>query len=280
MSAVLHIEPPEHALALRAAFDRLAAGFEAERDPSHAVRTDRLRRLEAMLEGMAPAMIDAIAADFGHRPAQVTRLADIVPVQLAARHARKHLAGWMKTRRMPTGLIHRPGHNRLMPQPLGVVGVIAPWNYPVLLALAPVVAALAAGNRVMLKPSELTPRTSQLLARAVAQYFAPDEFTVIIGDARTAQAFAGLRFDHLFFTGSTAIGRQVAQQAAANLTPVTLELGGKSPALVHDSTDLPLTAERLAHGKLMNAGQTCVAPDYVLAPKSLAKPLAEAMPRP
>lgn len=129
----------------------------------------------------------------------------------------------------------------------------------------------------MLKPSELTPRTSQLLARAVAQYFAPDEFTVITGDAKVAQAFAGLRFDHLFFTGSTTIGRQVAQVAAANLTPVTLELGGKSPALVHESADLELTAERLAYGKLMNAGQTCVAPDYVLVPKKLAKPLAHAM---
>ena len=268
MSAVLHIEPPEHALALRAAFDRLAAGFEAERDPSHAVRTDRLRRLEAMLEGMAPAMIDAIAADFGHRPAQVTRLADIVPVQLAARHARKHLAGWMKTRRMPTGLIHRPGHNRLMRQPLGVVGIVSPWNYPGMLALAPAIAALAAGNRVMIKPSEIGPRFSDLLREQVGLSFSADEMVVVTGDAELGRAFVSLPFHHLLFTGSTAVGRQVAMAAAANLTPVTLELGGKSPAILGAGCDLPTSVQRLLFGKLLNAGQTCIAPDYVAVPRT------------
>ncbi|WP_326537282.1 coniferyl aldehyde dehydrogenase [Pseudorhodoferax sp.] len=253
------------------------AAYLREPFPGLEQRLDRLRRLGELVAEHGEAFVDRISADFGQRSAHETRLYELAVLDATLRHAVKHLPQWMRTQRIKTALHFLPGSNRLMPQPLGVVGVIAPWNYPVLLALAPVVAALAAGNRVMLKPSELTPRTSQLLARAVAQYFAPDEFTVIIGDARTAQAFAGLRFDHLFFTGSTAIGSQVAQQAAANLTPVTLELGGKSPALVHDSTDLPLTAERLAHGKLMNAGQTCVAPDYVLAPKSLAKPLAEAI---
>src|SRR5262249_35196557 len=154
-------------------------------------------------------------------------------------------------------------------QPLGVVGIVSPWNYPYNLAFSPALAALAAGNRVMLKPSELTPATSALMARMVAEHFAPEEMQVIVGDAEVGRAFTALPFDHLFFTGSTAVGRVVAQAAAKNLTPVTLELGGKSPALVDRSSSLELTAERLAFGKLLNSGQTCVAPDYVLAPREM-----------
>ncbi|MBN8503624.1 MAG: coniferyl aldehyde dehydrogenase [Burkholderiales bacterium] len=253
------------------------AAYLREPFPTLAQRRDRLQRLRRLVAEHGEAFIEAVSADFGQRSRHETELYELAVMEATTRHALKHLREWMQVQRVKTALHFLPGNNKLMPQPLGVVGVIAPWNYPVLLALAPVVAALAAGNRVMLKPSELTPRTSQLLARAVAQYFAPDEFTVITGDARVAQAFASLRFDHLFFTGSTAVGRQVAQQAAANLTPVTLELGGKSPALVHESADLLLTAERIAHGKLVNAGQTCVAPDYVLVPKHMARPLADAI---
>lgn len=268
MSAVLQAQPSPSDLALHHAFDRLRAGFEAERDPSHAVRIDRLRRLEALLARMAPAMVQAISADFGHRPEPVTRLADIIPVQMAARHARRHLAGWMKTRRMPTGLVHRPGYNRLMRQPLGVVGIVSPWNYPGLLALAPVIAALAAGNRVMVKPSEIGPRFAELLREQVAQSFSADEMVVITGDADVGRAFVSLPFHHLLFTGSTAVGRQVALAAAANLTPVTLELGGKSPAIVSAGADLERSALRLVSGKLLNAGQTCIAPDYVAVPRA------------
>lgn len=277
MSAVLHIEPPAHSLALRAAFDRLRNGFEAERVPTHAVRSDRLRRLEAMLEQMTPAMVDAISADFGHRPAQVTQLADIAPVQLASRHARRHLAGWMKTRRMPTGLIHRPGHNRLMRQPLGVVGIVSPWNYPGMLALSPAIAALAAGNRVMIKPSEIGPRFSELLRERVSRSFSADEMVVLTGDAELGRAFVSLPFDHLLFTGSTAVGRQVALAAAANLTPVTLELGGKSPAILGAGCSLPSAIPRLVFGKLLNAGQTCIAPDYAAVPRSQLEAFVEAM---
>jgi len=249
----------------------------ARRDPfpTRAQRLDRLQRLRSLVTEHGDAFIEAVSADFGHRSRHETQLTELFVIEAAIKHAQRHLADWMKDRRIATALHFLPGHNRLMPQPLGVVGVISPWNYPVQLALTPVVAALAAGNRVMLKPSELTPRTSQLLARAVAQYFAPDEFTVITGDASVAQAFSTLPFDHLFFTGSTAVGRLVAQAAAKNLTPVTLELGGKSPAVVHASADLKLTAERIAFGKLMNAGQTCVAPDYLLVPRKLALPLAK-----
>jgi coniferyl-aldehyde dehydrogenase len=172
----------------------------------------------------------------------------------------------MRAQRVRTPLALAPGRGEILPQPLGVVGVISPWNYPLQLALVPVVGALAAGNRVMLKPSEMTPRTSALIADAVARRFAEDEFAVVPGDAALGAAFASTRFDHLFFTGSTAVGRLVARAAAENLVPVTLELGGKSPALVADDADLGRTMPRLIAGKLFNAGQTCIAPDYALVP--------------
>ncbi len=280
MSAVLQATPTRGpTLGLQAAFARLRAGFEADRDPSHAVRIDRLRRLEAMLTRMAPAMVQAISADFGHRPAQVTQLADISPVLLAAGHARRHLRGWMKTRRMPTALIHRPGYNRLMRQPLGVVGIVSPWNFPGLLALTPVIAALAAGNRVMVKPSEIGPRFSELLREQLAMSFSADEMVVVTGDAELGRSFVSLPFDHLLFTGSTAVGRQVALAAAANLTPVTLELGGKSPAILGASCDLERSVLRLAAGKLLNSGQTCIAPDYVAVPRQRVDDVVAALRR-
>jgi len=169
-------------------------------------------------------------------------------------------------RRVPTALYYRPGYSRVLPQPVGVAGIVAPWNYPLQLALGPAVAALAAGNRVMLKPSELTPRLAALLERAVGETFVEDEFAVVTGGADTGRAFVELPFDHLLFTGSTAVGRLVAQAAARNLTPVTLELGGKSPAILDPSCDFRRAAPSIALGKLLNAGQTCIAPDYALVP--------------
>jgi coniferyl-aldehyde dehydrogenase len=166
-----------------------------------------------------------------------------------------------------------------MRQPLGVVGIVAPWNYPYQLALAPAVAAIAAGNRVMIKPSELTPRFSELLQRVVAEFFAEAELAVVIGDAQIGRVFSELPFDHLFFTGSTAVGRMVAQAAAKNLTPVTLELGGKSPAILDPSSDLATVAPRLAFGKLLNAGQTCIAPDYAFVPNDRIDAFVEHMQR-
>ncbi len=251
------------------------AAFRREPMPTLAQRRERLDRVIAMTRKHSDALVTAIAQDFGHRASEETLLADIFTVEAAARHARRHLPRWMKTRRMPTGLHFLPGRNRLMPQPLGVVGVIAPWNYPYQLALSPALAALAAGNRVLIKPSELTPATAALMARMVAEFFAPEEMQVVNGDAEVARAFAALPFDHLFFTGSTAVGRAVAKAAAQNLTPVTLELGGKSPALIHPSADLALAARRLAFGKLLNAGQTCIAPDYLLVPRALVEPLTQ-----
>ena len=221
------------------------------------------------------ALVVAMAQDFGHRARQESLLADLFTVEAGARHALKRLRRWMQPRRVETPLHFLPGRNVLMRQPLGVVGIVSPWNYPYYLAMAPAVAALAAGNRVLIKPSELTPATSELMARIVAEHFAPEEMQVITGDAEVGKAFVGLPFDHLFFTGSTAVGRHVAQAAAKNLTPVTLELGGKSPAVVDRSADLTLTASRLAFGKLFNAGQTCVAPDYLLVPREMMEPLAQ-----
>jgi len=262
---------------LHVVLEQQRAAFAAERMPSLEVRKDRLQRVRTMTAKYGDELAAAISQDFGHRARQESLLADVYTVESGAKHALRHLRGWMKPKRVSTALHFLPASNQLLPQPLGVVGVVAPWNYPYYLAMAPALAALAAGNRVMIKPSELTPATSDLMARMVSEFFAPEEMQVIVGDADVGRAFTQLPFDHLFFTGSTAVGRLVAQAAAKNLTPVTLELGGKSPALIDRSCDLAVTAERLAFGKLLNAGQTCVAPDYVLAPQELVQPLAEAV---
>jgi len=242
------------------------SAFEAERYPSVATRRDRLERLRRIVTQHESRFVAAIERDFGHRSAHETRLAELYIVGAEARHAIRRLSRWMKPRRVATPWHLLPASARIMHQPVGVVGIISPWNYPVQLALAPAVAAIAAGNRVMLKPSELTPATSSLLAELVSAAFREDEFAVVEGDADIGQAFSALAFDHLFFTGSTAVGRKVAQAAAANLTPVTLELGGKSPAVFDATADFASSVPRLMVGKLLNAGQTCIAPDYALVP--------------
>lgn len=251
---------------LRLQFDALRAAYAREPFPGPAIRRDRIARLASIVRDHEGDFVAAIGRDFGHRSAHETRLAELFIVASEARHAMRRLARWMRPTRVPTPIQLKPGRARVLPQPLGVVGIVSPWNYPVQLALAPAISALAAGNRVMLKPSEVTPATSALLARAIAARFAPDELAVVTGDAATGAAFSRLPFDHLFFTGSTAVGRLVAKAAAENLTPVTLELGGKSPAIVDASADFALVAPRIAAGKLLNAGQTCIAPDYALVP--------------
>ena len=248
-------------------FARQREAFARERFPDLAVRLDRLARMKALVRDNEDRFVAAVAEDFGHRSAHETRLAELYIVVAGITHAQKHLAGWMRARRIATPLHLLPGRGRIERQPVGVAGIISPWNYPVQLALAPALGALAAGNRVLLKPSELTPATSALLQTLVTAHFAEDEFAVVLGDAKTGRAFTQLPFDHLFFTGSTAVGRHVARVAADNLTPVTLELGGKSPALFAPDADLALSAPRLMSGKLLNAGQTCIAPDYALVPR-------------
>ncbi len=250
-------------------FRALRAASRSEPDTSLALRRDRLRRLAALLAQHAADFEAAISADFGHRSPHETRLAEALIVEAAVKHALRHVARWMRPKRVATQLHFRPGWNRLLPQPLGVVGIVAPWNYPLQLSLGPLVGALAAGNRVMIKPSELAPRFAALLNAAVSEHFAADEVVVVEGDVAVAQRFVALPFDHLLFTGSTGVGRLVGASAAKNLTPVTLELGGKCPAIIDRSADLALAAQRIAFGKLLNAGQTCIAPDYVLCPGDL-----------
>lgn len=254
---------------LRRLFDRQRLAYGADRVAPLADRQDRLARLLDMTDAIGAAMAEAISADFGHRPRQVTRLADELVARAAIRHAQRHLRDWMRVRRVPTALPYLPGKSRILPQPLGVVGIVSPWNYPYQLAICPAVAAIAAGNRVLIKPSEATPRFAALLRAAVAERFAEDELAVVPGDAAVGRAFVSLPFDHLLFTGSTAVGRQVALAAAANLTPVTLELGGKSPAILNADCDLADAATRVVAGKLFNNGQTCIAPDYLLVHESL-----------
>ncbi len=257
-------------------FDLQRAAFGQQRQPSESVRRDRLRRLLEMTLRHEADVAAAVSSDFGHRAVAETLLGDVLPTLGAIRHAQRQLRRWMASRRVSTPLHLRPGRSRVMRQPLGVVGVISPWNYPWHLALVPAAAALAAGNRVMLKPSEHTPAVSALLASLVAAHFDAAEFAVVQGGAEVAAAFAALPFDHLFFTGSTAVGRKVALAAARNLTPVTLELGGKSPAIFGDLSDLATQARRLAVGKLLNAGQTCIAPDYALVPTGCGAVLTDA----
>jgi coniferyl-aldehyde dehydrogenase len=252
---------------MREAFDAQRAAFAADMLPSRETRVDRLDRLLRLTAKHQGAIAEAISADFGHRSRAETDLAEIFLVLSAIRAMRRHVGRWMRPRRVATPLQLLPARSEIIPQPLGVVGVISPWNYPYQLAMLPAAEAIAAGNRVMLKPSELTPSFAELLRRIVAEHFSPEELTVVVGDVAVGRAFASLPFDHLFFTGSTSIGRQVALAAAQNLTPVTLELGGKSPAIIDADCDIGLVVPRIAYGKLLNAGQTCVAPDYMLVPR-------------
>lgn len=244
---------------------RLREAWQA-RKPDYAQRMQDLLRLRQALKARMEEMADAIAADFGGRSRDESRIADGMTVLNDIDHLRKHLRGWMKPRRVGVGWRFLPARAQVRPLPLGVVGVIAPWNYPVNLALIPLATAIAAGNHVYLKPSEHTPRTSAFLRDLLAEVFPDDRVAVAIGGAEVGAAFAALPFDHLIFTGSTAVGRKVMAAAAPNLTPLTLELGGKSPALVCDDYPVEKAAARIATGKWFNCGQTCIAPDYVLVP--------------
>ena len=261
---------------IRVHFELLHQASRVHMDVPLLVRRERLLRVQKMLDEHGPLLAAAVQADFGMRSPRLTEVADFFVLRTLLSHTLRHLARWMKPQKVRTPLFLQPARGWIERQPLGVVGVIAPWNYPVQLALAPAIAALAAGNRVMLKPSELTPHTSAQLALLVAQFFAADEFCVVQGDAATAALVASLPFDHLVFTGSTAVGRKVAQAAAQNLTPTTLELGGKSPCIVDADADLQDAALKIAHGKLLNAGQTCIAPDYLLLPRGREAAFAQA----
>jgi coniferyl-aldehyde dehydrogenase len=261
--------------ALDEAFHAMFELSRTQAEPTLAQRLDRLARLRALVSDNEAAFQAAISADFGHRCATETLFAETMFLLGEIKHTTRHLKKWMAPRRIATALQFMPAKNRLIPQPLGVVGIIAPWNYPLQLTLAPAIGALAAGNRVMIKPSELTPRFSALLKQAIAAKFEATEIVVTGIEDDIAKSFTSLPFDHLIFTGSTRVGRLVAEAAGRNLTPITLELGGKSPAIVDRSADLTEAAARIAYGKLLNAGQTCIAPDYALVPEAKLQEFAE-----
>lgn len=236
--------------------------------PEWAVRKERLQRLHAMLRTAERQIEEAIDADFDGRPRMETQLAELFPAMHAIRTACSQGRRWMKPRRAPVSKWFLPARAYVQPRPLGVIGIIVPWNYPLFLTIGPLAGALAAGNRAMIKLSEHAPRFAALFQRLIADTFEPAEVVVVTGGPDTAAAFAGLAFDHLLFTGSGAVGRKVLAAASERLVPTTLELGGKSPAVIAPGYDIAHAARRIMTGKLLNAGQTCIAPDYVLVPRA------------
>jgi coniferyl-aldehyde dehydrogenase len=255
----------------RQLLERQQTAFRAEAGADARVRRDRLKRALALLVDHQVEICEALAQDFGRRSATLTRFVDILPAISSLKYARAHVSRWMRPRRQRIGLpIGAPGvRAEIVPQPMGVVGLISPWNFPITLTFGPLAGILAAGNRCLIKPSELAPATSALLAACVAEYFDLTEVAVVTGGGEVAEAFSRLAFDHLMFTGSTSIGRRVMAAAAEHLVPVTLELGGKCPVLIGRSAPLGRTVDRILLGKLTNTGQMCIAPDYVLLPEEM-----------
>ena len=252
---------------LRRTFDLVRAAFRLCA-PGYAKRIATLKTLQAAVLDHRDEIINATNEDFGGRARHETLILELAPLVDAIRHTRKHLASWMKPQGVTAGINFFPGRARIIYQPLGVVGILSAWNYPTLLTLLPLVDAIAAGNHVMLKPSELAPRTAEVLQKLIARSFPAEYISVVRGDAQLAAEFSALPFDHLLFTGSARVGKLVMKSASENLTPVTLELGGKCPAIVHRDFPLRTAVERIITGKLYNAGQTCLAPDYVFVHES------------
>jgi len=243
------------------------AAFLEEGAPSATARRQKLKLLSRAVVAYQDRIEKALSADFSSRARQESAVVDILSSLESIKYNHDHLEGWMKPQKRKPGLAFQPASAQVHYQPLGVIGIISPWNYPVHITLSGLAVALAAGNRVMLKLSEHTPATSALMAEIIGALFERDEVAVVLGDAAVGMAFSRLPFDHLLFTGGTGIGRHVMRAAAETLTPVTLELGGKSPALIDASANINDVAGQIAAGKLFNAGQTCIAPDYVLLPK-------------
>ncbi len=241
----------------------------AEGAPSAETRIDRINRSIALLVDHKDEIVEALSSDFGHRNAEQSLLTDIMGTLGALKHARTHLRSWMRPERRPVQFpLNLAGaRGRIEYQPKGVVGVISPWNFPVNLTFAPMAGIFAAGNRVMIKPSEYTQATSELMARMIAKSYDETEVAIFPGGPDVGQEFTRLAFDHLIFTGGTSIAYHVMRAASENLVPVTLELGGKSPVILSESADFEEAAAKIMNGKMLNAGQICLAPDYVLLPK-------------
>ena len=257
------------AAAMHDVLARQRAAFLAELPVAASVRKDRLRRAVDLVIANKDALVAALSEDFGHRSTAMSMMTDIMASVGPLRHAAKHLDVWSRPERRPLQfpLALLGARARIEYQPKGVIGIISPWNFPVNLTFAPLAGVLAAGNRAMIKPSEFTPATSDLMKQLIAKAFDATEVAVVTGGAAAGKAFSELAFDHLVFTGGTGIGRHVMAAAAKNLVPLTLELGGKSPTIVSRSADVGTATERIALGKMMNAGQICLAPDYLLVPR-------------
>jgi coniferyl-aldehyde dehydrogenase len=262
---------------LQGEFERLQRAHQTEPYPTLAVRRAWLDALQRLLTENRDALAHALAEDFGHRSLHESLLSEIWLPLSQIRHLRSRLAGFMKPVSKTPLWVLRPGRARVVYQPKGVVGIISPWNYPVMLAVSPLAGALAAGNRVLLKLSEHVPKTSALLAELLRAALPSDVVSVVLGGPEVGQAFAELKFDHLLFTGGTAVGQKVARAAAANLVPLTLELGGKCPAILHADYSVERFAERVIPGKCFSAGQSCVAPDYLLVPRGSEAAVVEAL---
>ena len=244
------------------------SAFTRDGFPSEKLRKDRIDRAIALLVDHRQALGDAMTADFGARPSELNDLGDIAGSVRSLKFTRKHLAKWMRPEKrgvdFPLNLLGAKAELRY--QPKGSIGILAPWNFPVAMVFQPLACVLGAGNRAMIKPSEFTQATSELMQELIGKYFEPDEIAVFTGDADVGAAFTSLPFDHMVFTGSTAVGRHVMRAAADNIVPLTLELGGKSPAILGKEADFARAAERIMAGKTMNAGQICLSPDYALVP--------------
>jgi aldehyde dehydrogenase (NAD+) len=248
---------------LQEAFERLRARRWELAQTDAAARIARLERLRTHILARREALAEALHADF-RKPRAEVESTEVLPVLVELAHTLKHLKGWMKPRRVGTPLLLTGTRGEVRYEPKGVVCIMAPWNYPFNLLISPLIAAIAAGNAVMAKPSEKTPHTSAFLAKLIADTFEPSEVVLVEGGAELGEALLRLPFDHFFFTGGPRVGRRVMEAAARHLASVTLELGGKSPVLVDETADVKATAERVVWGKFLNAGQTCIAPDYVL----------------
>ncbi|MBM7061869.1 coniferyl aldehyde dehydrogenase [Pseudomonas sp. UL073] len=250
---------------IRAILDKQRAAFLAVEPYSAAQRIELIDRAIGLLVDHADEIVDAVAADFGHRSKDFTRVTEVLSPLNTLKQTKAQLTEWMQPEQRHT----ERGEAWLQYQPLGVIGILSPWNFPVNLAFGGLAGALAAGNRVMIKPSEFTPQTSELMARMIRSVFSEDEVAVVTGGPEVGQAFCSQPFDHLLFTGATSIGKHVMRAAAENLVPVTLELGGKSPTIISRSADLKAAVTKIITGKMHNAGQICLAPDYVFVPEEL-----------
>ncbi|AUI88756.1 coniferyl-aldehyde dehydrogenase [Vibrio azureus] len=262
MNAIIEIDVGK---TLLQKFEQLQHAYKADPYPNLATRKEKLLLLKQQLLTHEQELIQAVNDDFGYRSAFDTMMADVMPSVTQISYTLKNLEKWCKPSSRHAGWLLSPSRVRVEYQPLGVVGIISPWNFPILLSLSPLITAIAAGNKAMIKLSEFTPRTNKVLINVCRQL--SDDVQIVEGETEVAQAFTQLPFNHLFFTGSTNVGRSVAKAAAENLTPITLELGGKSPVIIADDINLKKAVDAVLLGKCMNAGQICVAPDYVFVPE-------------